>query len=93
MPAGIGVARGFLDRGDLQAAREQALRLVQDSPDFVEGWLLLCETLLRLGRVDEAQTVLAAAHRIYGTLPDLTLLDGRVAATLGVLPSADHDAR
>jgi Flp pilus assembly protein TadD len=73
--ARIQLAQHLLDRGTLDEAREQGLRLTQSAPGFVEGWIVACEALLRLGRVDEARTVLTEAHRLYGSLPALARLD------------------
>ncbi len=77
-PSRINLARGLFGRGALEEAREQFLRATQVAPDFSEGWAGLCETLLRLERVDDAKEVLAVARRRFGAIPSVELLEARL---------------
>ncbi|MBV9949000.1 MAG: tetratricopeptide repeat protein, partial [Myxococcales bacterium] len=76
-PARINLARRLFERGALEEAREQFLRATQVTPDVVDGWAGLAETLLRLDRPDEASEALTLARARFGEHPTLVLLEAR----------------
>src|SRR5207253_4886921 len=56
-PARANLARLLFDAGMLEEALVQFRRLSEVAPDESPAWQGLAETLLRLGRVDEAEAV------------------------------------
>jgi tetratricopeptide (TPR) repeat protein len=76
-PARVNLARRLFERGAVEEAREQFLRVTQVAPEVVEGWAGLCETLLRLQRPDDAEVVLARARTQFGDHPSLEILEAR----------------
>jgi Flp pilus assembly protein TadD len=58
-------------------AREQFLRLTEVAPETIEGWRGLCESLLRLDRVADAEDVLSRARERLGDAPVFHLLEAR----------------
>jgi tetratricopeptide (TPR) repeat protein len=89
-PARINLARILFDRGDSEEAREQFLRLTQVAPEFAEGWTGLCESLLRLGRVNEVDDVIARARRRFGRLNELDILEARGLLRAGEFGEAER---
>lgn len=77
-PARFNLGNRLLSRGAWEEAREQYLRLTQVAPEFAQGWTGLCETLLRLDRIEEAAQRLAAAIQRLGPNPALAILDARI---------------
>ncbi len=77
-PARINLGRRLFERGALEEAREQFLRLTQVAPEFAAGWTGLCESLLRLGRVDETERVLSRARDRLGPSAALELIGARL---------------
>jgi tetratricopeptide (TPR) repeat protein len=53
------------------------LRLTQVSPETLDGWLGLSESLLQLGREPEADEVLAKVQTRFPDAPEAALLVGR----------------
>lgn len=90
VPARFNLARRLFERGALEDAREQFLRLTQVAPDFAEGWAGLCESLLRLERIDDAEDVLGAAVARFGRTPTLTVLDARLLLERGAFADAEE---
>jgi tetratricopeptide (TPR) repeat protein len=78
VPARINLARRLFDRGALEEAREHFLRLTQVAPDFAEGWAGLCESLLRLKRIEDADEVIAAAIARFGRTSRLAIVEARL---------------
>jgi Tfp pilus assembly protein PilF len=76
-PARVNLGRLLFARQDFNAAREQFLRLTEVAPRVVEGWAGLVESMLRLGRADEADEVLDRARALLGERPQLVLLVAR----------------
>jgi tetratricopeptide (TPR) repeat protein len=76
-PGRDNLARLLFARGDFEEAREHFLRLTQVAPGVLDGWTGLTEALLRLGRSDDAESVLAEARRELGGAPAVELLEGR----------------
>jgi Tfp pilus assembly protein PilF len=79
---GFGAARANLgrrlyERGALEEAREQFLRLTEVAPQMIEGWVGLVESLMRLGRFEDADAALARAHERIGRHASLVLLEAR----------------
>jgi tetratricopeptide (TPR) repeat protein len=77
---GFGAARANLgrklfERGALEDAREQFMRLTEVCPEMVDGWVGLVETLDRLRRFDDADAALARAKSRFATHPAVVLLD------------------
>jgi tetratricopeptide (TPR) repeat protein len=77
-PARANLGRILFARGALDEAREQFLRLTQVAPDSVEGWAGLCESLIRLHRIEDAQDVLIDGVRRLGRRPPFDLLEARL---------------
>jgi tetratricopeptide (TPR) repeat protein len=77
-PARVNLARLLSNRGALEDSREQYLRLTQVAPEYVQGWTGLCESLLRLDRVREAEEVLERAMQRFENCADVELLAARV---------------
>lgn len=71
------LARRLFERGALEEAREQFLRLTEVAPETIEGWLGLVEAHLRLGRLGDADDVLTRARRRFGEHPGIVLLEAR----------------
>jgi Flp pilus assembly protein TadD len=61
----------------MEDAREQYLRLVEVSPGDASGYQGLAESLLRLGRLEEADAVLARGLGRVPNSPELRVLEGR----------------
>jgi tetratricopeptide (TPR) repeat protein len=76
-PSRINLGRLLFARGAFEDAREQFLRVTQVAAEWADGWAGLVETLLRLERTEEADRVLADAHRRLGAHPSLELLEAR----------------
>jgi Tfp pilus assembly protein PilF len=82
-PARANLARRLFARGQYENAREQFQRLRGVAPDAVEGWAGEAESLLELGREQEAEQVVAAARARLGDAPAILLLVGRVLLARG----------
>lgn len=89
-PARINLARRLFERGALEEAREQFLRLTQVAPDFVEGWAGLCESLLRLERVEQAEDVLRDAVARFGATPRLAIIEARLLLQRSAFADAEE---
>jgi tetratricopeptide (TPR) repeat protein len=76
-PSRINLGRSLFERAAFEDSREQFLRLTQVAPDFPEGWTGLCESLLKLDRIPEAQGVLVAARQRLGASPVFDMLSAR----------------
>lgn len=77
VPARANLARRLFQRGALEEAREQYLRLTQVEPDAATGYLGLSECLLRLDREGEADDVIGRARQRFGDRPELRMLVAR----------------
>ena len=88
VPARANLARDYFDAGMLDDAREQFLRLGEVAPGDERGPAGLVETLLRLGREDEADAVLSSARKRLGDRPMLVLLAARRALDAGKVDAA-----
>jgi tetratricopeptide (TPR) repeat protein len=82
-PARIDLARLLFGRGAAEEAREQFLRATAVAPDFVDGWDGLCEALLRLDRVEDADFERTRAVARFGDVPRLALIEARILLRRG----------
>jgi len=89
-PARVNLARLLFDRGALEDAREQFLRLTQVAPDLADGWAGLCESLLRLQRIDDADDVLGDAIARFGRTPRLVVMDARLLLQRSAFSDAEE---
>jgi tetratricopeptide (TPR) repeat protein len=89
-PARINLARRLFGQGSLEEAREQFLRVTQVAPEFVEGWAGLCETLLRLQRIGDAEDVIARARVRFGAHPSVELLEARLLLRRNAFAEAEE---
>ena len=87
-PARVNLARRLYARGATEEAREQFLRVTQVAPDFSDGWLGLCETLLRLDRTVEVERLLVDVLEHAGPSPTLLLIEARVLLHRGAFAEA-----
>jgi tetratricopeptide (TPR) repeat protein len=92
---GFGAARANLGRilfaaAQYDEAREQFLRLVESDKAALAGRTGLAETLLRLGRDNEADTVVEQALADFGDTPELTVLAARRELRRGALEKAEQ---
>jgi tetratricopeptide (TPR) repeat protein len=76
-PARANYARLLFEAGMLEHARIQFLRLTQVAPDIAAGYSGLAESLIRLGRADEAEAVIASGLERAPGDPSLVILDAR----------------
>jgi Tfp pilus assembly protein PilF len=76
-PARVNLGRILFARRDYDRAREQFLRLTEVAPQVVEGWTGLVESLLKIGRTDDADAALDRAREKLGERPELVLLVAR----------------
>ncbi len=76
-PARANLARRLFARGQYENAREQFERLIEVAPSSIEGWEGEAETLRQLGRVAEAEDLVAHAREHFGDAPALMLLVAR----------------
>ena len=53
--ARYGLAMEFASQGDLTAALDQFLQLLERHPDYTAGYFMAAQTLQRAGRLDEAK--------------------------------------
>jgi Flp pilus assembly protein TadD len=83
VPARANLARDYFDAGMLDDAREQFLRLAEVAPHDDRGAAGLAETLIKMGRRDEAAAVIASARKRLGDMPSLALLGARRALEEG----------
>jgi tetratricopeptide (TPR) repeat protein len=88
VPARANLARDYFDAAMLDEAREQFLRLSEVAAHDDRGPAGLAETLLRLGRPDEASEVVRAARARLGDRPALMLLAAREALAAGYVAEA-----
>jgi tetratricopeptide (TPR) repeat protein len=88
-PARVNLARRLFERGVFEEAREQFLRTTQVAPEYVEGWAGLCETLLRLRRIDDADEVLGHARERFRDNPSIDLLEARLLLRRGAFAEAE----
>ena len=89
-PSRANLARLYFASDHLDDAREQFLRLVQVAPDDVHGHAGLAESLLRLGRDDEAAEVVAQGLIYLPGAPELLLLQARASLIAGEYAEAQH---
>jgi tetratricopeptide (TPR) repeat protein len=76
-PARVNLGRLYFRWGAFDDAREQFERLTQVAPDEIAGWTGLTESLLRLGREDDADDTLGRARSRLGDAPELVFLVAR----------------
>lgn len=77
VPSRVNLARRLFERGAIEDAREQFLRLTQVEPDVRAGYLGLAECLLRLDREADADDVIRRARTRFGDTPELRMLVAR----------------
>ena len=58
-PSRMNLGRRLFERRAYDDAREQFLRLTQVAPEVPAGWTGLCEALIKVGRAEEAEDVIA----------------------------------
>ncbi len=88
-PARASLAWLFFERGAIEDAREQFLRLTQIAPASVDGWAGLCESLLRLHRSDDAEGAVIEGVRRLGRSPRFDLLEARLFLQVGAFADAE----
>jgi len=71
-------------------AREQFERLTEVAPESMEGWIGLTESLLRLGREDDADGALARGRARVGDPPEIVLLVARQLLRRGAYAQAEE---
>lgn len=76
-PARANYARLLFEAGMLEHARIQFLRLTQVAPDCAAGYSGLAESLIRLDRADEAESVVASGLEHAPQDASLTILEAR----------------
>jgi tetratricopeptide (TPR) repeat protein len=76
-PARANLGRILFQRGAFHDAREQFERLTEVAPESMEGWAGLTESLVRLGREEDADEVLARGRARIGDVPELRVLVAR----------------
>ena len=89
-PARANLGRLLFARGAIDEAREEFLRLTQAAPESPDGWLGLAESLVRLGRPEEADAVVERARGRFGDLPALELLVARQLLRGGAFDEAER---
>ena len=77
-PSRMNLGRRLFERGAYDDAREQFLRLTQVAPSVPSGWTGLCESLMKVGREEEAEDVLVQIGPALNGDPNITILRGRV---------------
>jgi tetratricopeptide (TPR) repeat protein len=76
-PSRANLARRLYARGAFEEAREQFERLEAVAPDAIEGWVGEAETLFRLNRGTQAESVVERTRDRFGDVPELRLLVAR----------------
>jgi len=87
-PSRANLARLLFDAGMLDEALVQFKRLAEVAPDSAEALQGQAETLLRLGRVDEAEAITRAARERFPDVPGLKVLAARSALRRGNIARA-----
>jgi Flp pilus assembly protein TadD len=87
-PARSNLARLLFANGQTEEALLQFQRLVEVAPNDPSANAGLVETLLRLGRMREADQLLAAAAAHFPDAPELSLLNARRELRLGQFDAA-----
>jgi protein O-GlcNAc transferase len=87
-PARANLARLLFDAGMLEEALVQFKRLVEAAPNSSQAQAGLAETLLRLGRVVEAEAVTIAAAAQHPEVPELGVLRARALLRRGEIDKA-----
>ncbi|HMJ13750.1 MAG TPA: tetratricopeptide repeat protein [Polyangiaceae bacterium] len=87
-PARANYARMLFAAGMLEHARTQFLRLTEVAPQEPSGHAGLAECLLRLGRISEADRVVARGLARHADSPSLRILEARRLMRQGELDSA-----
>lgn len=83
------LGRRLYARAAYEDAREQFLRLTEVSPETIQGWAGLVESLLRLHRESEADEVLSRAREGFGDAPELGILVARQLLRRGAFAQAE----
>jgi tetratricopeptide (TPR) repeat protein len=89
-PARANLGRLYFHRHAFDDAREQFQRLTEVAPEVVEGWSGLIESLLRLGREDDADETLRRARAELGDVPELLFLVARQLLRRGAFAEAEE---
>jgi tetratricopeptide (TPR) repeat protein len=87
-PSRANLARLLFDAGMLDEALVQFKRLAEVAPDSAEALQGQAETLLRLGRVEEAEAITRLARERFPDVPGLTVLAARSALRKGDIARA-----
>jgi tetratricopeptide (TPR) repeat protein len=77
LPARANLARLLFDAALLDEAKKEFKQLVELNPNEATGYIGLSETLLRLGRVEEAAHLIREAHARFPESRELTILAAR----------------
>ncbi|HET9933255.1 MAG TPA: tetratricopeptide repeat protein [Polyangiaceae bacterium] len=90
-PARENLGRLQFDAGMFDAASLTFKKLIQVAPNAPSGYAGLSEALLRLGRTNEAQEVVARASERFPNDPGIALLGARCAIRRGEFERAQAD--
>jgi tetratricopeptide (TPR) repeat protein len=89
-PARANLGRLYFEEERFDDAREQFSRLTEVAPEALQGWLGLTESLLRLGREDDADLALARGRAHVGDRPEIDLLLARQLLRRGAFRQAEE---
>lgn len=88
VPARLNLGNLLFRTGRCELARVEFHKLTLHRPNEVAGWLGFVETLLRLGRVTEAESALVEINTRAGDHPEVRMLIARRQIAKGDLASA-----
>ena len=90
VPSRANLARSLFQRGAIEDARDQFVKLTQVDPASVAGYTGLVECLLRLDREGDAEVVLERARTRFGDRPELSVLVARQLLRRGAGDAAEE---
>lgn len=90
VPSRVNLARRLFQRGAIEDAREQFLKLTQVEADAPAGYIGLAECLLRLDREAEADGVIERARVRFGETPEILVLVARQLLRRGAYAEAEQ---
>ena len=82
-PARLNLGRLLFEAGMVEHARSQFKRLVEVAPEEPLAWAGYVESLLRLGRLGEAEAALGQAVERFPAQPELAVLEARSSIRRG----------